>query len=234
MGKLYLMGGFGFLAVGYFSGYFGLELVSAVMLALGVFFTFSGVEPYVKSTLASLSVISALQTLQEALNGTPNNGRAIFVPAREPGVGARMYLDSESAGVTSPPRGVGRPFTPLGHELFKEFLEELGGNIEGELIPLMDQLRKIMTSLELAQDVKFSVEGETVEVNLINVAFAEIGRHADLADGLYKRIGCPVTNSVAEWIAFGMKRKVWWLEAGCDPLKRNAFVRLGLEGLHSS
>ena len=228
MGRVYLTGGFGLLAAGYFSGYLGLELVSAVMLALGVFFTFSGNEPYMKSTLASLSVVSTLRVLQEALNNNSGKGHTVFLPVEAPGVGARMYLHSEGKSWSSSSREVGRPFTPLGHELFKAFLEELGGKTESELIPLLDQLRRVMTSLELAQDVKFSVDGNTVDVKLTSVAFVEIGRYPDLAKGIYEKVGCPVTNSIGEWIASGMKREVTWLGARCDPLTRNASVRLSL------
>ena len=68
----------------------------------------------------------------------------------------------------------------------------------------------------------------TIVVRIWNTTFAEIGRHPELVKDVYARAGCPVTNSVAEWISYGMNARVKWLDAQIDPITRNATVKLSL------
>ncbi len=231
MGRLFLAGGLASLVAGYFTGYFGLELVSAIMIPLGVFFSFVGNEPYMKSSLAGQSVISAMQVLQEALKVNSDCGHAVFIPKSDSNRKVEMFIPKEDGhvGSVTGTGSEGHYYTPLGHELFKNYLREMGGRTEKGLLPLLEQLRTVMTAaLELVEDVKFEVNQAFIEVRIRNATFAEIGRHPDLVKDVYARAGCPVTNSIAEWISYGMNARVKWLDAKCDPITRSATVKLFL------
>lgn len=231
MGRLFLAGGFASLIAGYFIAYFGFELLACVMIPLGAFFSLSGNEPYMKSSLAGQSVVSTMQVLQEALKDNSDEGHAVFIPKNDTGRKVMMFIPKDDS-LKDPINGAGTKghyYPPLGHELFTTYLREMGGRTVKELLPLLDQLRTVMTSgLDLVEDVKFEVNQSTIEVRIRNTTFAEIGRHPDLVKDVYARVGCPVTNSIAEWISYGMNAEVKWLDAQIDPITRGATVKLSL------
>jgi hypothetical protein len=72
------------------------------------------------------------------------------------------------------------------------------------------------------------VNHSEINVSIKNATFAEIGRFPELVKDVYGKAGCPVTNSIAEWISYGTKSKVKWLDAKIDPISRSASVRLSL------
>ncbi len=231
VGRLYLAGGLVFLVAGYFTGYLGFEVMSAVMIPAGVFFTFAGVEPYMKSTLAGQSVISTMRVLREALSANSDEGHAIFVPGKDRQSQVRMFIPSSDAFDASVPGEwtAGHFYTPLGHDLFQAYVHEVGGKTEGNIASLLDQLRTVTTSgLEMVDDVQFEVSQSQIKVQIKNATFAEIGRYPDLVDGVFRKSGCPVTNSMAEWISFGTGLKVKWVDGELDPIKRTAAFTLTL------
>ncbi len=231
MGRLFLAGGFAALVVGYFINYFGIELVAAVLIPGGVFFSLAGNEPYMKSSVAANSVISAMKVLQESLaEGTPQ-GKALLVPDAGGGVDVKMYMSGERGpdGLGTTSAGAPRAFTPLGHELFLAYLQEAGTPPLDDVPLIMDRLRTLMTTgLELVEDVRFDVSGSEVSVFIRNATFSEIGAHPDLAEGLFMRAGCPVTNSIAEWLAYCARSRVKWVTASVNPVDRSAFVKLAI------
>ena len=231
LGRLFLAGGFASLVAGYFIAYLGLELLAGVLIPVGAFFSFAGNEPYVKSSLAGQSVVSAMQVLQEALRVNSDGGHAVFVPKSDSGRKVLMFIptDDSRQGSTNGVGTKGHYYPPLGHELFTTYLRETGGRTEKELLPLLEQLRTVMTSgLELVEDVKFEVNQSTIDVHIRGTTYAEIGRHPELVKDVYARVGCPVTNSIAEWISYGMNARVEWLDAQIDPITRGATVKLSL------
>ncbi len=231
VGRLYLAGGLAFLVAGYFTGYLGFEVMSAVMIPAGVFFTFAGVEPYMKSTLAGQSVISTMRVLREALYANSDEGHAIFVPGKDRQSQVRMFIPSTDAFDASAPGDwtAGHFYTPLGHDLFQAYFHELGGKTEANMASLLDQLRTVTTSgLELVDDVQFEVSQSQIRVHIKNATFAEIGRYPDLVDGVFRKSGCPVTNSMAEWISFGTGLKVKWVDGELDPIRRSASFTLSI------
>ncbi len=231
MGRIYLVGGLISLVAGYFTGYFAFEIVTAVMIPLGVFFTVSGVEPYVKSSLASQSVISTMRVLREALKANSDEGHAVFLPRDKEHQSVRMFIPSADAldGPVPHAETKGHFYTPLGHDLFQAYLREAGGRAEKNLPQLLDQLRSITTSgLELVDDLRFEVKGQEIDIQIRNATFAEIGRYPDVVEDVFRKSGCPVTNSMAEWISYGTGSKVKWLDAEVDPVKRTAQLKLSL------
>jgi len=233
LGRLFLIGGSASLIAGYFIAYLGLELLAGVMIPLGAFFAFAGNEPYMKSSLAGQSVVSTMQVLQEALRVNSDGGHAVFVPKSDSNRKVLMFIptDDSQRGSTNGVGTKGHYYPPLGHELFTTYLREIGGKTEKELLPLLEQLRAVMTSgLELVEDVKFEVNESVIDVHIRNTTFAEIGKHPELVKGVYARAGCPVTNSIAEWICYGMNARVEWLDAQIDPITRGATVKLSLSG----
>ena len=231
MGRVYLLGGVASLIAGYFTGYFGFELVSAIAIPLGVFFTFTGTEPHIKSSLAGQSVISAMRVLQEALKANGDEGHAVFIPEDKSQADVSMFIpqsdlpDSAVQGASAR----GHLYTPLGHDLFRAYLREAGGKTESSIAPLLEQLRAIMTSgLELVDDLEFRMSGSELSIHIRNVTFAEIGRHPDLVSDVYARAGCPVSNSIAEWVSYGTRSKVRWVAAAIDSTRRTADIKLSL------
>jgi hypothetical protein len=229
MGRVYLGTGLVALVAGYFTQYFGLEALAAVMIPLGAFFTLAGNEPYVKSSLAGQSVISAMRVLQETLRVNSDRGHAVFVPSKEDPKAVEMFIPAVDLpeGASSVDGVEGHSYTPLGHELFSTYLREAGGKTEQDPLRAFDQLRTIMTSgLELVEDVKFEFKAPIVDINVKNATFAEIGNFPDLAKDVYAKVGCPVTNSIAEWISYSTGEMVRWVDAQVNPRDRSATVRL--------
>jgi len=229
MGRFYLAVGVVALAAGYFTRYFGLEVLSAIMIPLGAFFTLSGNEPYVKSSLAGQSVISSMRVLQETLRVNSDQGHAVFVPRKGDVRAVDMFIPAEDLpdGAATIEGIQGHSYTPLGHDLFSTYLREAGGRTHHDLHHTLDQLRTIMTSgLELVEDIKFDVNGQAVDIHIKNATFAEIGNFPDLAGEVYARAGCPVTNSIAEWISYCTDTMVGWLDAKVNPRDRTAAVKL--------
>jgi hypothetical protein len=233
MGRMYLAVGLVALVAGYFTQYFGLEVLSAIMVPLGAFFTLSGNEPYVKSSLAGQSVISAMRVLQETLRVNSDRGHAVFVPGKGDGRAVDMFIPTgELPDGARTTEGVqGHYYTPLGHDLFGTYLREAGGRTHHDLLHALDQLRTIMTSgLELVEDIKFEVKNQSVDIRIKNATFAEIGNFPDLARDVYAKAGCPVTNSVAEWVSYCTGAMVRWLDAQVNPKDRTATVKLLVVG----
>ena len=233
MGRVYLGTGVVALAAGYFSQYFGLEILSAIMIPLGAFFTLSGNEPYVKSSLAGQSVVSAMRVLQEALKANSDRGHAVFIPDEGGQKAVDMFIPADELpdGTGQTAGAEGHHYTPLGHELFGTYLREAGGRAEHDLSHSLEQLRTIMTSgLELVEDVKFEVRDKVIDVHIKNATFAEIGNFPDLVRDVYARAGCPVTNSIAEWVSYCTGARVKWVDAQVNSLDRSAGVRLLLLG----
>ena len=233
IGRVYVAGGLVSLLAGYYTGYFGFELISAVMIPLGVFFAFSGIEPYIKTTLAGQSVVSAMRVLQEALETNLDEGHAVFLPKDKDHTNVRMFIPEVDVPNGSVPDlwTRGHYYTPLGHTIFEAYLREAGGKTETSLPLLLHQLKTITTSgLELVDDITFEINQSEVELHIKNVTFSEIGRFPDLVQNVYCKAGCPVTNSMAEWISYGTNSQVKWLDARIDPMRRTASIRLSLVG----
>ena len=233
MGRTYLAAGVVSLVAGYFSGYLAFEIVCLLLLPLGVFFTFVGNEPYVKSSTAAKSVVSTMRVLQEALAANSDTGHAVFYPGSEEHPEVLMYIPEndtpDGAVLSAAPKG--HYYTPLGHELFEAYLKEVGGRVEKSLPHSLDQLRTITTSaLELFDDVRFEVHHPTIEIRVKGATFAELGRYPELVRDVYGRAGCPVTNSMAEWICHCTGSRVRWVDATIDPITRSASVTLSLTG----
>jgi len=236
MGRIYLAVGLVALVAGYFTQYFGLEVLSAIMIPLGAFFTLSGNEPYVKSSVAGESVISAMRVLQETLHVNSDQGHAVFVPGKGDGRAVDMFIPTGDLpdGAETTEGIQGHYYTPLGHDLFSTYLREAGGRTHHDLLHALDQLRTIMTSgLELVEDIRFEVKNQAVDVRIKNATFAEIGNFPDLARDVYAKAGCPVTNSVAEWVTYCTGAMVKWLDAQVDPKDRTASVKLLVVGSQS-
>ncbi|HME19262.1 MAG TPA: hypothetical protein VKF15_05990 [Nitrososphaerales archaeon] len=233
MGRVYLVTGLIALVAGYATQYFGLEALSAAMIPLGAFFTLAGNEPYVKSSLAGKSVISAMRVLQETLKVNSDQGHAVFVPSKEDRKVVDMFIPAFDLpeGAASVEGVEGHHYTPLGHELFGAYLREAGGKTEHDPLHALEQLRTIMTAgLELVEDVKFEFKAPVVDISIKNATFAEIGNFPDLAKGVYAKAGCPVTNSIAEWVSYCTGATVRWVDAQVNPRDRSATVKLILAG----
>ncbi len=229
MGRLYIAGGLAALAVGYLTHYFGLEVVSAIMIPLGAFFALEGNEPYVKSSVAGQSVISAMRVLQEALKANSEQGHAVFVPVEGDQRSVTMFIPASDLpdGEVSTEGVEGHYYTPLGHELFADYLKEVGGRTEHDLMRTLEQLREIMTAgLDMVEDIRFEVKLPVISAQIRNASFAEIGKFPGLVSGVYAKAGCPVTNSMAEWVSYCTGTPVRWLDAQVNPVDRVATVKL--------
>ena len=227
MGRVYLAGGLAALVAGYVTQYFGLEILAAVLIPLGAFFTLVGNESYVKSSLAGESVISAMRVLQEAMAVNSDEGHAVFIPPAGDRETVDMYIPAADAPDGALDEGQGHHYTPLGHGLFLSYLKEAGGRAEREPLRALDQLRTIMTSgLELADDIRYEVKDHVIDIAIKNATFAEIGNFPDIAQGVYARAGCPVTNSMAEWVSYCTGARIKWLGAQVNPTDRGASVKL--------
>jgi len=195
-------------------------------LALGSFFIgftmlYIGVEPYVKSLIATQSLVPPLRTIQHILNDLKAQPHAIYLPPTDGISESRVYVPLED-GPVPPPRRYVKPdkalipggvlLVPTGITIAEMIEEEMGEPIKGmPLEKMLGKLSRIVTEgMELADDFKQRIEGEGIHAVILRHKYAYLCK---LADGEKKMswcdlAGCPMCSCIATLITKCVEKPV--------------------------
>lgn len=238
-----------FLILAYVTRYIVFEVTSIVALLLGVVLVFTGIEPYVKVSVADRAVTSSLVALGKVLAYSRIKSEALYLPPAEGKSVGKIFIPTRSENTLPtleeimkerrriPKKGLLLPST--GSALLRLYEEDLGDLRNIDLDYLMEWLPRVLVDgLQMAERVEVNREAEKIRVRFTASAFRYLCQDTEVAKTICETTGCPICGSVAEAIAKTTSRVVYYIGCGYDPLTQvmDATYRLGptLESLRQS
>jgi hypothetical protein len=216
------------------------EVISIFALLLGVVFVFSGVESYVKMSVANRAVVSPLIPLASVLRHLKAEGKAIYIPPAPEQQLGKTFLPTHGEislptfkeipkenSLTVLDKGVLMP--SIGSALLHLYEDELGDLRKLDLEYLMAWLpRLLVDELQMAEKVEITRKVDDIQVKMTNFVFRNVCQHP-AARVVCEITGCPVCSSIAEAFSKNTGRIVYYLKCENDRVKRetNAFYRFG-------
>lgn len=214
----YILAFAGILALAFSTAYVSPIERARTLAFIGLGLTFWGFlllylkrERYVKSTLLDSTATASLEALSKIITELDYKGKAVYLPPK--------YLKDFKSGILYIPKKQeveiptvgevaeektfsknpnGLCIAPPGLNLTNLFEEELGTDfVRADLRYLQDNLPKILVEkLEIVQDVEISIEGNLVQVRLLDSVYGDYCREKRFSN-ICNSIGCPLCSSIA-------------------------------------
>jgi len=198
---------------------FSIVYVSSILAFIGLGLTFWGFllsylkrERYVKSTVLNSTATPSLETLSRIITELDFKGKAVYLPPKylKDFKSGMLYIlkkqevkiptveeISEEKTFLRNPNGL--CIVPPGLSLTNLFEKELGQDfIRADLHFLQNNLPRILIeNLEIVQDVEINIEGNRVQVKLVDSVYSDLCKETRKFSNICSSIGCPLCSSIA-------------------------------------
>jgi len=213
------LAGYGLAGVGGVSLILSVVFTSTVLAFIGLGLLFWGalllfIRPrkYVRSDLMDSTAISSLATIDRVMENLGYNQKGIYIPSHNPEK-AVVFVPSkplkrvpkaeevEKQVFVKDPAGIA--MVPPGLALANLFEKELGVPFSKmSLQEVRERLPKLLIDdLEMAQDFEMKIEGNTVEMKLVESVYADFCRKLKGSTKVCSSLGCPLCSALACVIA---------------------------------
>lgn len=239
MGTILLVMSAIFLVFAYMTRYTVFEIVSIIALFLGVLLIFTGIENYMKEIVGNQALVSPLIALNEVVESHYGfyEGNAVFCPSID-NVPARTFLPRKANSplptrdnlmentILLPNQGILLPSTGAG--LLELYEEEIGDLQNMDYKYFLTWLPRVLVEgLKICEKADINVQNEEVRIELLGSVFRYLCQQEKTRIAC-RKIGCPLTSSIASGFAKNLGRAVRYQSCTAEPRRRKTVIHLEL------
>jgi hypothetical protein len=239
MGTILLVMSAIFLIFAYMTRYMVFEIVSIIALFLGVLLIFTGIESYMKEIVGNQALASPLIALNEIVESHYGfyEGNAVFCPPID-NMPARTFLPRETNSplptrenltentILLPNQGILLPSTGAG--LLELYEDEIGNLQTMDHKYFLTWLPRVLVEgLKLCERADIGVQNEKVQVEILGSVFRYLCQQEKMRTAC-RKIGCPLTSSIAGSFAKNLGRAVRYQNCVVEPKQRKTVIHFEL------
>ena len=211
---------------------------STILALIGLGLTFWGVvllytrpHPYVRSDLMDSTALSSFRTIDRVMTGLGYREKGVYIPVGNPEKVIVLVPSEPLTRIPKPQEILERTFlenpkgviiTPPGLSLAALIEKELAADFEKlTLHDLSKRLaRPLVENLEVAQDFDMNVNGEHVEVKMVDSIYTNFCSQLRRTTKYASSLGCPICSAIACILAMVTRRPVSFEQEEFSPDRR--------------